>query len=113
MTIGENFFRRYQSADYQAIHTLENTLVSNFRLYLVHFFLGFVFLCVNMVSIYVYKWMIYYFTEFIIFLINRNKFLEVMKLEKMKSSIWMIPASTVLGLGYSKCSCLNEHFTCE
>lgn len=43
MTIGENFFRRYQSADYQAIHTLDNTLVSNFRLYLVHFFLGFVF----------------------------------------------------------------------
>lgn len=82
MTIGENFFRRYQLADYQAIHTLENTLVSNFRLYLVHFFLGFVFLCVNMVSIYMYKWMIYYFTEFIIFLINRNKFLEVMKLEK-------------------------------
>lgn len=78
MTIGENFFRRYQSADYQAIHTLENTLVSNFRLYLVHF----VFLCVNMVSIYVYKWMIYYFTEFIIFLINSIKFLEVMKLEK-------------------------------
>lgn len=58
MTIGENFFRRYQSADYQAIHTLENTLVSNFRLYLVNFFLGFVFLCVDMVSIYVYKWMI-------------------------------------------------------
>lgn len=82
MTIGENFFRRYQSADYQAIHTLENILVSNFRLYLVYFFLGFVFLCVNMVSIYVYKWMINYFTEFIIFLINRNKFLEVMKLEK-------------------------------
>lgn len=82
MTIGENFFRRYQLADYQAIHTLENTLVANFRLYFVHFFLGFVFLCVNMVSIYVYKWMINYFTEFIIFLINRNMFLEVMKLEK-------------------------------
>lgn len=82
MTIGENFFRRYQSADYQAIHTLENTLVSNFRLYLVHFFLGFVFFVRKYGEYLLYKWMIYYFTEFIIFLINRNKFLEVMKLEK-------------------------------